>query len=37
MQKDFCAPGFQHEVPMAREIVPNINRLTEAGRTARAC
>jgi ureidoacrylate peracid hydrolase len=30
MQNYFCAPGFPHEVPMAREIVPNINRLAEA-------
>jgi ureidoacrylate peracid hydrolase len=34
MQNYFCAPGFPHEVPMAREIVPNINRLAEAVRTA---
>ena len=34
MQKYYCAPGFPQEVPMAREIVPNINRLAEAIRTA---
>jgi ureidoacrylate peracid hydrolase len=34
MQNYFCAPGFPHEVPMAREIVPNINRLAEAVRAA---
>jgi ureidoacrylate peracid hydrolase len=34
MEKYFCAPGFPHEVPMAREIVPNINRLAEALRAA---
>jgi ureidoacrylate peracid hydrolase len=34
MQNYFCAPGFPHEVPMAREIVPNINRLAEALRAA---
>lgn len=34
MQNYFCAPGFPHEVPMAREIVPNINRLAQALRAA---
>ena len=34
MQNYYCAPGFPHEVPMAREIVPNINRLAEAVRAA---
>jgi ureidoacrylate peracid hydrolase len=34
MQNYYCAPGFPHEVPMAREIVPNINRLAEALRAA---
>lgn len=34
MQNYFCAPGFPHEVPMAREILPNINRLAEAVRAA---
>src|SRR5260370_23042076 len=34
MQNYFCAPGFPHEVPMAREIVPNINRIARAVRGA---
>jgi ureidoacrylate peracid hydrolase len=34
MQNYFCAPGFPHEVPMAREIVPNINRIARAVREA---
>lgn len=34
MQNYFCAPGFPHEVPMAREVVPNINRLADAVRAA---
>jgi len=34
MQNYYCAPGFPQEVPMAREIVPNINRLAEALRAA---
>ncbi len=34
MQNYFCAPGFPHEVPVAREIVPNINRMARAVRTA---
>jgi ureidoacrylate peracid hydrolase len=34
MQNYFCAAGSPHEVPMAREIVPNINRLARAVRVA---
>jgi len=34
MQNYFCAPGFPHEIPVAREIVPNINRLAEAVRAS---
>jgi len=34
MQNYFCAPGFPHEVPVAREIVPNINRIARALREA---
>jgi ureidoacrylate peracid hydrolase len=34
MQNYFCAPGFPHEVPVAREIVPNINRIARAVREA---
>lgn len=34
MQNYFVAPGEMGEVPLAREIVPNINRLAEAVRTA---
>jgi ureidoacrylate peracid hydrolase len=34
MQNVFCAPGAAVEVPMAREIVPNINRLARATREA---
>jgi len=34
LQNTFCAPGFPCEVPMAREIVPNVNRLAEAFRAA---
>lgn len=34
MQNYFCAPGYQGEVPMAREIVPAINRLAAAMRSA---
>ena len=34
MQNYFVAPGFPLEVPMARDIVPNINRLARALRTA---
>src|SRR5713101_6875932 len=30
MQTYFCAEGFPAEVPMARTIVPNLNRLAEA-------
>jgi len=32
MQNYFCAPGAQGEIPMAREIVPAINRLAAAMR-----
>lgn len=32
MENCFCAPGGAAEVPRAREIVPNINRLAEACR-----
>ena len=32
MQNVFCAPGAAVEVPVAREIVPNINRLARATR-----
>ena len=34
MQNYFVAPGFPLEVPMARDIVPNINRLARALRTS---
>ena len=34
MQNVFCEPGAAIEVPVAREIVPNINRLADAARTA---
>jgi ureidoacrylate peracid hydrolase len=34
MQNYFCAPGFPQEVPVAREIVPNINRLARVVREA---
>lgn len=34
MQNYFCAEGFPAEVPMARTIVPNINRLAAALRSA---
>ena len=34
MQNVFCAPGQLVEVPMAREIVPNINRLAAAARAS---
>ena len=34
MQNYFVAPGYLGEVPMAREIVPAINRLAAATRTA---
>jgi ureidoacrylate peracid hydrolase len=34
MQNYFCAAGFPAEVPLSREIVPNINRLAAAMRAA---
>src|SRR5512138_2357502 len=34
MQNYFMAPGQQVEIPAAREIVPNINRLAEALRAS---
>jgi ureidoacrylate peracid hydrolase len=34
MQNHFVAPGFPAEVPISREIVPNINRLARAMRAA---
>src|ERR1700756_71582 len=34
MQNYFCAEGFPAEVPLARAIVPNINRLAAAMRAA---
>jgi len=34
MQNYFCAPGFPLEVPQSRAVVPNINRLARALRTA---
>ncbi len=34
MQNYFMAPGQQVEIPAAREIVPNINRLADALRKA---
>jgi ureidoacrylate peracid hydrolase len=34
MQNYFCAPGFPLEVPVAREIAPNINRMARAVRAA---
>ena len=34
MQNYLCAPGAQGEIPMAREIVPAINRLAVAMRAA---
>jgi ureidoacrylate peracid hydrolase len=36
MQNTFCAEGAAAEVPMARAIVPNINRLAPAARAAGA-
>ena len=36
MQNYFVAPGFPSEVPMARDIVPNINRMAAATRAAGA-
>jgi ureidoacrylate peracid hydrolase len=32
MQTGFVAPGAVAEIPVAREIVPNINRLADEGR-----
>ena len=38
MQNYFCKPGHQGEIPLAREIVPNINRLAaETAAPRRAC
>src|SRR5919202_3292937 len=37
MQNYFCAEGFPAEVPMARRIVPNINRAAHAMRAAGGC
>jgi ureidoacrylate peracid hydrolase len=34
MQNHFVAPGFPAEVPLSREIVPNINRLARATRAS---
>jgi ureidoacrylate peracid hydrolase len=34
MQTGFIAPGAAAEIPVAREIVPNVNRLAEALRSA---
>jgi ureidoacrylate peracid hydrolase len=34
MQNHFVAEGFPAEVPISREIVPNINRLAKAMRAA---
>jgi ureidoacrylate peracid hydrolase len=34
VQNHFVAPGFPAEVPLSREIVPNINRLARAMRAA---
>jgi ureidoacrylate peracid hydrolase len=34
MQNYFCAEGFPLEVPLSREIVPNINRMARAMRAA---
>jgi ureidoacrylate peracid hydrolase len=34
MQNHFVAPGFPAEVPLSREILPNINRLARAMRAA---
>ena len=34
MQNAFCAPGAAIEVPVARSIVPNINRLAAAARSS---
>ena len=34
MQNTFCAPGAAIEVPVAREIAPNINRLADAMRAS---
>jgi ureidoacrylate peracid hydrolase len=34
MQNHFVSPGFPAEVPLSREIVPNINRLAQAMRAA---
>ena len=36
MQNHFVAEGFPAEVPISREIVPNINRLAKAMRAAGA-
>jgi ureidoacrylate peracid hydrolase len=36
MQNYFVAPRAQGEIPMAREIVPSINRLAQAMRAARS-
>ncbi len=36
MQNYFVAPGAQGEIPMAREIVPSINRLAQAMRAAKS-
>lgn len=36
MQRTFLDPGAPSEVPVAREIVPNINRITRAARAAGA-
>jgi ureidoacrylate peracid hydrolase len=36
MQNYFLAPGEQGEIPMAREIVPTVNRLAESVRAAGA-
>jgi nicotinamidase-related amidase len=29
MQNYFCAQGFPLEVPLSREITPNVNRMPE--------
>ena len=34
MQNYFCAQGFPAEVPLSREIVPNINRMAKTVRAA---
>ncbi|HLZ99272.1 MAG TPA: isochorismatase family cysteine hydrolase, partial [Steroidobacteraceae bacterium] len=36
MQNYFVAPGAQGEIPMAREVVPSINRLAQAMRAAKS-